>query len=123
MTYRSSLLEHRRTRMAVLNAAPTVLIEGDGVAAACCARLLTDAAIPCVLAKSVRPKLAAVLLGEQTQHLLRELFPARDDDDDLFAGFASIRRRIVRWGSAKTVDLPHLGVVAPEEELLRRQWQ
>ncbi len=110
--------------MVTVNAARTVLIEGDGVAAACCARLLTDAAVPCVLAKTVRPKLAAVLLGEQTQHLLRELFPARNGDDDLFAGFASIRRRIVLWGSAaQAVDLPHLGVVAPEEELLRRLWQ
>ncbi len=110
--------------MTTANTGRPVLIEGDGVAAVCCARLLTDAAVPCVLAKTVRPKLAAVLLGEQTQRLLRELFPARDGDDDLFAGFASISRRIVRWGpAAQAVDLPHLGVVVPEEELLRRLWK
>jgi hypothetical protein len=101
-----------------------VLIEGDGVAAACCARLLTDAKIPCVLAKTARPKLAAVLLGEQTQHMLREIFPSGEGEQDLFAGFTSIRRRIVRWGpEAQALDMPHMGVVAPEGELLRRLWQ
>src|SRR5260370_34612193 len=100
--------------MTTANTGRPVLIEGDGVAAVCCARLLTDAAVPCVLAKTVRPKLAAVLLGEQTQHLLRELFPARNGDDDLFAGCASIRRRIFLWGSAShAVDRPPLAVVAP----------
>src|SRR5260370_10458334 len=110
--------------MGTKSAAREVLIEGDGIAAACCARLLTDAAITCVLAKGPRPTLAAVLLGEQTQHLLRALFPARSPDDDLFAGFATIRRRIVRWGIAeKAIDLPHYGLVVPEAELLRRLWQ
>jgi hypothetical protein len=110
--------------MTTVNTGRAVLIDGDGVAAACCARLLSDAGVPCVLAKTVRPKLAAVLLGEQTQHLLRELFPACDGNYDLFAGFPSIRRRIVRWGAgAQAVVLPHLGVVAAEEELLRRLWK
>jgi hypothetical protein len=110
--------------MGTKSAAREVLIEGDGIAAACCARLLTDAAIPCVLAKAPRPTLAAVLLGEQTQHLLRELFPASSPEDDLFAGFAAIRRRIVRWGFAEqAIELPHYGLVVPEAELLRRLWR
>jgi hypothetical protein len=100
-----------------------VLIEGDGIAAECCARLLTDAGVPCVIAKTSRPKLAAVLLGEQTQYLLRELFPSQAHEPDLFAGFTSIRRRIVRWGqSAQPINLPHLGVVVHEEALLHRLW-
>lgn len=110
--------------MATDDAMCGAMIEGDGVAAVCCARLLTDAGISCSITKTVRPKLAAVLLGEQTQHLLREIFATVDDTDDLFAGFTPIRRRIVRWGhDAQTIDLPHLGVVASEEELLRRLWQ
>ncbi len=104
---------------------PTVLLEGDGIASVCVARLLTDAGVNCLWQPNARPKLAAILLGEQTQHLLRELFPAtQSDPSDLFHGFVQVKRRIVLWGGAsEALELPHSGVVAPEDELLQRLWQ
>lgn len=100
-----------------------VTIQGDGIAAVCCARLLTDAGTPWQLSDSARPKVAAVLLGEQTQSLLRELFPSQPGQAELFEGFHRIQQRIVKWGpTASTVALPHAGLVAPEGELLRRLW-
>jgi hypothetical protein len=103
---------------------PVVLIEGDGIAAVCVARLLTDAGVACVRQPNERPKLAAILVGEQTQHLLRELFPATETDpEDLFEGLVQIKRRVVLWGDApQALELPHSGVVAPEGDLLRRLW-
>lgn len=99
-------------------------IHGDGVAAVCTARLLTDAGVKCKLETIVRPKLAAVLLGQQTQHLLREVFPDEPTSAGLFRGFTSIKKRIVLWGAAKDATvLPHIGLVAPEEDLLGRLWR
>ena len=110
--------------MAGVTALREVLVEGDGVAAVCCARLLRDAGVPVGLLRTERPKLAAVLLGEATQSMLRELFPGGEPDDDLFTGFARVRRRIVLWGQAgEVVEMPHQGVVALEGELLRRLWE
>jgi hypothetical protein len=104
------------------NSEAKVVIEGDGIAAVCCARLLSDAGILCIVDRTPRPKLAAVLLGEQSQYLLRDLFPA-DELGDIFAGFPRIRRRIVRWGApGPPLNLAHHGVVVSEEELLRRLW-
>jgi hypothetical protein len=66
---------------------------------------------------SSRPKLPAIMLGETTQKLLRDVF----DRNDLFAGFTEIRRRIVAWGpEAEELNLPHSAVVASEKELLDR---
>jgi hypothetical protein len=105
-------------------ASPAVLLEGDGIAAVCVARLLNDAGVRYLWQPNTRPKLAAILIGEQTQHLLRELFPPSEQSPaDLFDGFVQIKRRIVQWGSAAVpVELPHSGVVAPEAELLQRLW-
>ena len=98
-------------------------MEGDGIASTCAARLLVDAGIDCVLHATARPKLAAVLLGEQTQHLLRNIFGS-DSGEELFAGFAEIKQRIVQWGAAgDPLVLPHSGVVVREEDLLRRLWE
>lgn len=103
---------------------PLVAVEGDGIASVCVARLLRDAGVPCIREQKQRPKVAAILLSQATQHLLREIFPASNEHDDVFEGFLPIRRRIVLWGNAsEPVDLPHLGIVAPEEILLQRLWQ
>ena len=101
-----------------------MILKGDGIAAACAGRLLLDAKMDCALVAAERPKLAAILLGEQTQRLLQEIFRADQDRADLFSGFMRITRRIVLWGEAKNpVVLPHAGVVVSEEELLGRLWQ
>ena len=54
----------------------TVLVRGDGVAAACCVRSLSGHGLPVSVVRAGRPKLSAVLLGEATQSLLTDLFAA-----------------------------------------------
>jgi hypothetical protein len=64
-----------------------------------------------------RPKLPAIMLGETTQKLLRDVF----GNEDLFAGFPRISSRVVLWGpSAEAITLPHSAVVVSEKELLDR---
>jgi hypothetical protein len=42
----------------------------------------------------------------------------------LFAGAPRIRRRIVAWGkNAQPLELPHSGIIFPEQELLSDLWQ
>ncbi|MHB1021217.1 MAG: NAD(P)/FAD-dependent oxidoreductase [Acidobacteriaceae bacterium] len=94
-------------------------ITGNGIAAVCCARLLADAKIPFRHESAAYPRLAAVLLSRQTQTLLQSIFP----EDDLFAGYHPIRKRVVLWGeNATPVSVPHYAVVAPESDLLDRLW-
>jgi hypothetical protein len=97
----------------------TVLIQGDGIAACCCARLLRANGLDVVLAKTVRSKLPTILVSESTQLLLRDIF----DDRELFRGFPQIRKRIVSWGrQSQTQIIPHSAVAVSEEELLSRLW-
>ena len=72
----------------------TILVRGDGVAAACCVRSLSAHGLPVSVLRTGRPKLSAVLLGEATQSLLTDLFI----DKELFAGLPRIRKRVVAWG-------------------------
>lgn len=94
-----------------------LLIRGEGVAAGCCARLLAQAGLHATLHRTDRPKLPALMLGETTQKLLKEIF----ERPDLFDGLPRIRQRVVAWGtSSQPVALPHSAVVVSEEELLNR---
>jgi hypothetical protein len=95
----------------------TVLIQGEGIAAYCCWRLLRDADIDIKMETAKRPNLPAVMLGKTSQKLLQDVF----NRQDLFVGFPEIRRRVVAWGTtAKAVVLPHSAVVVPEKDLLDR---
>jgi hypothetical protein len=97
----------------------TVLVRGDGVAAACCVRLLSGHGLPVSVVRTGRPKLSAVLLGEATQSLLTDLFA----DKNLLAGLPQIRQRVVAWGvGAQPVALPHSALVISERDLLERLW-
>jgi hypothetical protein len=97
----------------------TVLIQGDGLGACCCARLLRANGFTVSVAKDVRHKLPAILVSQATQHLLCDIF----EDDDLFQGFVPIHKRIVAWGQdAETVTLPHSALVVSEQALLERLW-
>jgi hypothetical protein len=63
---------------------------------------------------------ARLLINDQTQSLLREIFA----DGRLFEGDLRIRKRVVRWGiEAKTLELPHDGLVVCEQNLVDRLWQ
>jgi len=97
----------------------TVLVRGDGVAAACCVRSLSGHGLPVSVVRAGRPKLSAVLLGEATQSLLTDLFA----DKKLLAGLPQIRKRVVAWGpGAQAVVLPHSALVISEHDLLERLW-
>jgi hypothetical protein len=94
-----------------------VLIRGEGIAGTCCSRLLGDADLRLTVERLRRSKLPAVMLGQATQRLLRDVF----NREDLFDGLPQIRRRVVAWGrDCKPVTLPHSAVVVSEQELLDR---
>jgi hypothetical protein len=97
----------------------TVLVRGDGVAAACCVRSLSAYDLPVSILRAGRPKLSAVLLGETTQSLLSDLFM----DQNLFQGLPRVRKRIVAWGpGAQPTVLPHSALVISEHDLLESLW-
>src|SRR5258708_7549465 len=96
-----------------------VLIRGGGVAAACCAHLLSRAGCRVAMEAAERPRLPAILLSDSAQRLICDVF----ERADLFHGLPPIRTRIVAWGSgaaAAPVTLPHAAVVISEEDLLAR---
>jgi hypothetical protein len=95
----------------------TILINGSGVAARCCLRLLGDKAPPGVIASALRwSRPPALLISPSTQNLLADIFQQKD----LFEGLPIVRKRIVSWGDAEPVVLPHSAVVVPEQVLLDR---
>jgi hypothetical protein len=92
-----------------------VSIQGDGVAASCCAHLLTKAGFQVALQPGVRSRVPAILLGDQALALIREIF----DQPALFADRPPIRRRIVAWGAnAAPVSVEHSAVLVSEQLLL-----
>jgi hypothetical protein len=94
-----------------------VLIRGQGVGAYGCAHLLAAAGISVTVEETERPRLPAILLGEATQGLIRDVF----GQNDLFRGLPRVERRVVEWGpNASLVTLPHSAVVISEEELSKR---
>jgi hypothetical protein len=96
-----------------------VHIEGEGVAAACCAQLFSVTGQPFTSARVVRPRLGAVLLSRQTVALLDEIFPSID----LLSVGHPIQKRVVAWGpAAEPVTLPHSALVISEADLLTRLW-
>jgi hypothetical protein len=98
----------------------SVVIEGDGVAAVCIARLLSDAGLPWVQEGEPRPKLASILLSEQTQHLFLSLFP---EVAEKLSRYPRIRQRMVLWGDAREpLLLQHHGIVVAEAQFLQDLW-
>jgi hypothetical protein len=92
-----------------------VLIRGDGVAARCCAHLLSRSGIAVSFQATDRPRLPAIMLSEPARSLIREVF----DLDCLFRDLPQISKRVVMWGpGAEPVELDHSAVVVSEEQLL-----
>src|SRR5579872_2428599 len=101
----------------LVRAAFGAAIQGQGVAASCCAHLLANAGFRVSRHEGAVSRVPAVLIGEPTQVLLRDVFgqPA------LFDGLYQIDRRIEAWGRcADPVEVPHRAVVIAEPELLAR---
>ena len=95
-------------------------VQGGGIAACCCARLLTGRGVPTYYAESARSQSPTLLISPATAHLLRDVF----GDDAFLQGLHRIEKRIVAWQpGAPPVSLPHAGWVAPEAHLLRELWQ
>jgi len=96
---------------------PNVAIVGSGVAASCCAHLLRGAGFPLSLTDGARPRVPAILIGESTQALVRDVYGR----PELLHGLHRIDRRVVAWGRhADPVELPHRAAVISEGALLEQ---
>ena len=93
-----------------------VRIRGSGVAATCCARLLSEAGFPLSLKGDTGARKPAILIGERTQALVTDVF----GQPGLFSGLHTIDRRMVAWGRAEPVEVPHRGAVVAESDLVER---
>jgi hypothetical protein len=92
-----------------------VIIRGDGVAAYCCAHLLTKAGFQIDFQSIDRPRLPVILLGDQALALIRDIF----EQPGLFADAPRIRRRVVAWGiGSEPVAVGHSAVLVSEQTLL-----
>ena len=97
----------------VPSALSSVIVRGTGVAASGCAHLLAASGVNVVLSPASRTA-PVVMLSDTALALLRDTFGR----SDLLAGRPRIERRIVAWGDAEPVTLPHGGIVLAEGELL-----
>ena len=102
--------------MTRLRPSPSVLIRGDGVAAATCAHLLRKRGVQVRLELQARARVPAIMLGRQALGLLRDVF----DQPDLLDDLPRIDRRVVAWGEAAPAALPHDAVVVSETLLHSR---
>jgi len=93
-----------------------IAIQGDGVAASCCAYLLGHAGLNVTLHPLDRPRLPAILLGDHALALIRDIFQR----SDLFQDAPKIRKRMVAWGpNSNVLAVDHSAVVVSEELLLK----
>lgn len=90
-----------------------VAIRGEGIAAACCAHLLARDGFATAWTARERPPVPAILLSDTALELLRSVF----ERPDLFAGRPGVTHRVVAWGTAEPVRLPHGAVVLSEGDL------
>jgi hypothetical protein len=101
--------------------AGSLKIVGDGLAACCATHLLRQYGFDVSAPDRAGPRRATLLLGAQTQSMLRDVFGHLA----VLRAAPRIRKRIVCWGppGAETVELPHAGAVVAERELLDEIWE
>jgi hypothetical protein len=92
----------------------SVIIRGDSVAANCCLHLLQSAGVQAGIERGDRPRVPAIMLSDAAVELIRDVFGRRE----LFRDSPRIRKRVVSWGAAEPVALPHSAVVVSEPFLL-----
>lgn len=94
--------------------AATVSIEGHGVAALCCAHLLSQAGIAYMLRHCVTREQPALLLGSQAADLVRDVCGV-----DVRQRGWGIERRVVLWGNTQVpVTVPHYATAVAGDVLL-----
>ena len=93
-----------------------IAIHGPGIAACCCATLLSEQQATIVPVETSRSRLPAVLISDGTQALLREIF----QNENLFEGLPRIRKRVVAWNGAKPEVFPHSAVIVGEQAIGER---
>jgi hypothetical protein len=92
-----------------------IAIQGDGVAARCCAHLLSRAGFDVRLEAVDRPRIPAIMIGDAAVALIRDVFEL----PHAFAGERRVRARVVRWGEGGEANrLEHSAAVVSEERLL-----
>jgi hypothetical protein len=96
-----------------------VNILGEGIAACCCARLLSERNLNISIVPKATSSGPTLLINRGTEQLLKDVFGT---DGALFSGVHAIRRRVVLWGNEEIVTFPHYGFVIPEALLLERLW-
>lgn len=96
-----------------------VAIHGDGIAAWCCARLLTNSATEVVVDRGEPRKRPFILVSDPVQRLLCEIA----GDEDLFRGVPRIRQRHVLWGDSPIAKLEHSAAIVEEQKFLEELWQ
>lgn len=88
-------------------------MRGQGVAVATAAHLLDRAGFAHRREPGLRRPVPVIMLSDPALALLRDVF----GDDALFADRPRIERRVVKWGSAEAVEMPHGAVVVSEDDL------
>jgi hypothetical protein len=96
-----------------------VEIRGGGIAASCCARLLSERNLNTSIVRGTTSAAPTLLINLATAQLLKDVFRA---DEGLFSELNAIRRRVVLWGNEQPATLPHAGFVVSEVVLLERLW-
>ncbi len=92
-----------------------ITIRGDGVAAACCSHLLSQAGLAASWERLDRPRLPVIMLSGAALALMGDVFGPVEG----IAGSHRIRRRVVAWGpNAAPVTMEHPAVVVSEKFLL-----
>ena len=97
----------------------SVRVRGDGIAAWCCARLLSNSGFAVSIERPPARKRPWILVSDPAQRLLSDIA----GDPDLFQNTPRIRNRTVRWGPrAEPVELEHSSAIVEEQEFLARLW-
>ncbi|MEO8099676.1 MAG: hypothetical protein ABI811_18400 [Acidobacteriota bacterium] len=92
-----------------------ITIRGDGIAAACCSHILTQAGIATSWDRLDRSRLPVIMLSGAALTLMGDVFGPMQG----FSQLHRIRRRVVSWGpDSKPVTMAHAAVVVSEQFLL-----
>lgn len=97
----------------------SVRIRGDGIAAWCCARLLSNHGIAVTIERPTPRARPWILVNQPAQRLLCDFA----GDPDLFRDTPKVHRRTVAWGAGSApASFEHCSAIVAEQDLLDRLW-